>query len=627
MPSPAEIWRKTGSIMKKYFLLLFLAVFVLPLSAAGKYTLTAEAPSAVAKGDQFRLSYTVNTSSNVKDLRIASSLKGFSILMGPSRSQSSSTQIINGKVTSSSSITFTYVLLAEEEGTFTIPAATISVDNEKIISNALTVKVLPEDKASGSSSSSSGKGRKTSASGGEITSDQLFVRAVASKVNVYEQEAILLTYKVYTLIDLRGFEYVKLPDFKGFHSQEIDLPQKKQFSLEHYNGRNYNTIVFRQFLLFPQNSGTLEIAPARFDASVMKQIQTNDPFDAFFGNNYVTATKTLMTPSVKINVKPLPSPKPDNFVGAVGTFDLSASVNKKELNANDAVTYKLVLSGVGNLKLVDAPEISFPADFELYDPKVSDNFSVTTSGLSGSKVYEYLAIPRHAGDFTIPSIELSYFDTRTKSYKTLKTESFSLKVNKGKGGDAGGSYADYAGVEKENVKVLANDIRYIHQGDVSFRNGNDFVINRISYLLWYVIPAVIFIVFFVVYRHNAEESMNVAKSRNKRANKFARKRLKKAAALLGEKNDELFYDEVLRTLWGYIADKLNMNTAELTKDNVREKMLGANIQEEMVNTFIDLLNECEFARYAPGNKEEGMERIYRSAQDIILEIESNIKVK
>lgn len=612
--------------MKRYFILLFLAVLFLPLAAAEKHTLTAEAPSAVAKGDQFRLSYTVNTSDRVKDLRIASDLKGFSILMGPSRSQSSSTQIINGKVTSSSSITFTYVLLAEEEGTFTIPAATISVGSEKIISNALTVKVLPEDKNSGGTQSSSGRSRSASSTD-RITSDQLFVRAIASKVNVYEQEAVLLTYKVYTLVDLRGFEYVKLPDFKGFHSQEIDLPQKKQFSLEHYNGRNYNTIVFRQFLLFPQNSGTLEIAPARFDASVLKQIQTSDPFDAFFGNNYVSATKTLMTPPVKINVKPLPSPRPDNFIGAVGSFDISASINTGELRANEAVTYKLVLSGVGNLKLVNAPEITFPADFELYDPKVSDKFSVTTSGLSGSKVYEYLAIPRHAGNFTIPSVELSYFDTAGKTYRTVRTESFALKVSKGKEGSDAGTYADYAGVEKENVKVLANDIRYIHQGDVRFRGKDEFVISRTSYLLWYVVPAVLFIALFIVYRRNAEENMNVARSRNRRANKFARKRLKKAALLLKEKNDGQFYDEVLRTLWGYIADKLNINTAELTKDNVRDKMLAANIQDEMAGRFIDLLNECEFARYAPGNKEEGMERIYHSAQDIILEIESNIKVK
>lgn len=604
-------------------------VLMLPLVAADKYTLVADAPSAVAKGDQFRLSYVVNTSSKVKDLRIASDIKGFSILMGPSRSQSSSTQIINGKVTSSSSITFTYVLLAEEEGTFNIPAATISVDGEKIISNSLTIKVLPEDKGGSSSSSSSSSGSaRSSSQAGSITSDQLFVTATTNKVNVYEQEAILLTYKVYTTVDLRGFEYVKLPDFNGFHSQEIELPQKKQFSLEHYKGRNYNTIVFRQFLLFPQNTGTLEIAPARFDASVLRQVQTNDPFDAFFGGNYVTATKTLMTPAVRINVKPLPSPKPDNFIGAVGSFDLSASINKNEVNANDAVTYKLVLSGVGNLKLASVPEIEFPADFELYDPKLSDNYSVTTNGLSGSKVYEYLAIPRHAGNFSIPSIELSYFDTKSKTYKTLRTESYDLKVNKGKDGSgATAGYADYANYEKENVKVLASDIRYIHQGEVTFRGKNDFLVNRISYILWYVIPAVLFIILFVVYRRSAEENMNLAKSRNRRANKVARKRLKKASLLLKEKKDELFYDEVLRTLWGYVADKLNINTAELNKDNVKDRMLSANIPEEMANNFINLLNECEFARYAPGNKEEGMDRIYTSAQEIILAIENNIKLK
>lgn len=229
-------------------------------------------------------------------------------------------------------------------------------------------------------------------------------------MNVYEQEAFLLTYKIYTLVDLRGFDNVKLPDFKGFHSQEVELPNDRRWSLEHYKGRNYQTTVYRQFVLFPQQSGKLTIEPARFDASIAKAVQVNDPFEAFLngGSNYVEVKKTLITPQVTINAKPLPSGKPEGFSGGVGEFSISSSINETKLKTNDAVTLKVVISGTGNLKLLSTPEVKFPEDFEVYDPKVENNFRLTNAGLSGSQVIEYLAIPRNAGTFKIPSIKFSY---------------------------------------------------------------------------------------------------------------------------------------------------------------------------------------------------------------------------
>lgn len=379
----------------KQILALLSILISLNIFADEKVQFTASAPDVVIKGDNFRLEYTVNTT-KVKDLRIASNIKGFEILAGPYRSQSSSVSIINGKRTSSSSVTFTYTLSAMEEGTFTIPAATISANGEKMISNALTIKVLPPDQDAPASSQSQGRRGGSSSGAGEISGNDIFITATANKTNVYEQEAILLTYKIYTRLDLRGFDNVKMPDFKGFHSQEVNLPQTKQFTQEHYKGRNYHTTVYRQFVLFPQQAGKLEIDPARFDASIAQAVRSDDPFDAFFGGgtSYVAVKKTLTTPKITINVKSLPANKPASFSGAVGSFSLTSDINTQNLKTNDAVTIKLTLSGTGNMKLIQTPEVAFPNDFEIYDPKVDDKVSLSSAGLSGSKVFEYLAIPR-----------------------------------------------------------------------------------------------------------------------------------------------------------------------------------------------------------------------------------------
>lgn len=610
--------------MKGKILLLLFILFATSLQASDKHTITAEAPNTVVKGDQFKITFTVNTSDNVKDFRGFSNVDGLNVIFGPSTSRSSSMQIINGKTTSSSSITFTYMVEAVKEGTFTVPAATVVVDGEKLISNSLKVEVLPPDKRQSQGNQS--QQPSSSASNASISNDDLFVRVTANRTSVFEQEAFLLTYKIYYAVALRGFENAKLPDFNGFHSQEIEVSQSNNYSLEHYNGRNYHTAILKQYLLFPQRSGTLEIAPARFDAVVAKEVRTNDPFDAFFGgSSYVSVKKTLTTPTLKINVKPLPLPKPDNFIGAVGSFNLESTISKEEVNADEAVTYKLILSGVGNLKLVNAPELQFPTDFEVYDPKVSENVVMKSNGMSGNRVFEYLLIPRHPGKYDLGSLSFEYFDTKTGTYKTLTTDSYTLNVAKSKNGSSQGSGSiDYGNV-KEDVKLLANDIKYIKQGEVRYKQSDTFVFGSLFYILSYVMPFIVFVVFFYIYRKNIEDSMNVAKYRNKKANKVVSKRMKLALSLLKSKDHDRFYDELLKALWGYMADKLNINTSELNRDNIKEKMTQAGLSEEDVALFISLLDECEFARYAPGGKMEDMDKIYANAKEVILKIENNIR--
>ena len=605
--------------MRKVILFFILISTVIGAWADG-ITFTANAPEVVVSGDQFRLSYTIN-SQKVRDFR-APSIQGFEVLMGPSRSTQSSTQIINGNVTSTSTITFTYILMAGKEGDYKIPGATIVADGNNYTSNSVEIKVLPPDQSSGASSGSSARSSRNQVNSGKITDKELFMLATASKTNVYEQEAILLTYKVYTQVNLTALDG-DIPDLKGFHTQEVELPNQKTFTLEHYNGRNYNTTIWRQLVLFPQQTGKIEIPSVTFEGTISQRVASADPFDAFFnGGNYVNINKNIVTPKLVIDVKELPVGKPTNFSGGVGEFTISSSISTQDLKTNDAVTIKLVISGTGNMKLINTPEVAFPQDFEIYDPKVENKFNLTRNGLAGSKVIEYLAIPRHAGTFTIPPIEFSYFDLKSQSYKTLKTDAYTLNVAKGEG-NADQVVANFT--SKEDLKVLGQDIRYIKTGETNLTQKDDYFFGSMSYYMWYLIPLTLFIAFMAVYRKQAMENANVAKVRTKKANKVATKRMKNAGKLLAEKKSEAFYDEVLKALWGYISDKLSIPVSQLSKDNIEEELQKHQVSDELIKEFINNLNDCEFARYAPGNQDEKMDKIYSSAIDVISKMENSIK--
>ena len=608
--------------MRKIIFLLFTILAAWQVKAADKVRFVAEAADVVVSGDQVRLVFTVN-SQDIKDFR-APSIKGFDVLMGPSRSQQSSIQIINGKRTSNSSTAFTYILLAGSPGTYTIPAASVEVNGEKVFSNAISIKVLPQDQNSGNSGNNGGGSASSSrsqAAGSRISANDLFITATASKTTVHEQEAILLTYKVYTVVNLRQL-YGKMPDLKGFHTQEVELPQQKTFTLEHYKGRNYNTTVWSQYVLFPQQTGKLEIPSITFDGVVAQQTVSDDPFDAFFnGGGYVEVKKKITTPKVVINVQPLPA-KPAGFSGAVGEFKLASSINATDVKTNDAVTIKLTLSGTGNMKLIGTPEVKFPQDFEIYDPKVTDDYKLTNSGLTGTKTFEYLAIPRHAGNFSIPAVEFTYFDLKSNSYKTLKTEAYNLKVAKGQG-NADQVISDFT--NKESVKMLGKDIRFIKLGDSSLRPKGDFFFGTVEYYLCYLIPLLLFVVFAVIYRQKALENANVAKVKTKKANKVATRRMKLAGKLLAENKKNEFYDEVLKALWGYISDKLSIPVSQLSKDNIEAELTNYGVQEALIAEFIGVLNECEYARYAPGNENEAMDKVYSASVEVISKMENSIK--
>lgn len=612
-------FNKQNKYMKNQMIMLIALSMVCLQSMADGVSFIASAPSSIVEGEQFRLSYTITTQ-KVNNFR-APSINGFDVLMGPSRSEQSSTQIINGHVSSSSSITFTYILVGNKAGRFSISGASIEANGKKIISNAVSIKVLPPDQ---SSSGNSRNSNRASSSSSSVSSSDLFVVGTTSKTTVREQEALVLTYKIYTREPNLQLNNVKLPDFKGFHSQEIEMPTNAKWTQEHYHGRNYYSVIYRQFVLSPQQTGNLFINPAHFEVSIGKRVQSSDPFDAFFngGSNVVEVKRSLSTPKITINVKSLPSGKPVDYSGGVGTFNITSTINGEKYKTNDAVTVKIIISGTGNLKLVSDPKIDFPKDFEVYDPKDVYNVRLTNQGLTGNKVIEYLAIPRYAGTFKIPGVTFSYYDIHSNSYKTLKTKDYEIQVKQG-AGNAAQVIADYN--NKEDLKVLGNDIRYIKLNSVKLQPRGQFFFGSILYWLFFIVPTIVFIIFFIIYRKQAIENTNVAKIRNKKASKVAQKRMKVASALLEKKKEEEFYDEVLKTLWGYISDKLNIPVSQLSKDNIEEKLKDYKVSEELIKGFINNLNNCEFARFAPSDQKLTMDKIYSSAIDIISKMEGSIK--
>ena len=596
-------------------------IFGLLLAAvvAMAQTLTGSAPSHVAVGEQFRLTYTVNTQ-NVSDFRAGSIPNELEVLIGPNRSMQSSYQMINGHTSSSSSITYTYIVCASKNGTYTISPAHIVVDGKTISSNSLTIKV------SGSAQSNSGSSRQhrneeeeIRDAGSQISGSDLFIKVSANKKRVHEQEPILLTYKVYTLVGLTSLRG-DMPDLKSFYTQEVDLPQQKSFSVETLNGRTYKTTTWSQYVMFPQTTGKLEIPSITFEGIVVQQNRNIDPFEAFFngGSGYVEVKKKIQAPGIEIQVDPLPE-RPANFSGGVGKFNVSAQLDKTETKANDPISMRIIVSGTGNLKLIKQPVVNLPKDFDKYEPKVTDKSKLTTNGIEGSMVYDLLIVPRHQGKYEIPPVEFTYFDTAENAYKTVKSESFTLDVAKGSGA---GAVNDFSG---QDLQELNKDIRYIKTGSTNQHSLNDFFFGSSAYWISLCLLAVVFISLFVIFRQRAIDNANVTKARGKKANKVATKRLKKASRLMADNKPGEFYDEVLRALWGYVGDKMNIPVEQLSHDNISMRLAERNVDETVISQFIGALDECEFERYAPGDPKGNMNKVYEKAMTAIEKIEGSMK--
>lgn len=579
--------------------------------------ISVSAPSHVAAGENFRVAYTINTS-DVEEFRMGGVQEGLEVIAGPYTSSQSSYQMINGHTSSSSSVTITYTLYAAKNGSFTIGASHALVGGKRVSSRPVKIQVSGHAQRTNGAPNMHGQDSydqpRMRSAGSAISGSDLFIKVSASKKRVHEQEPILLTYKVYTQVDLTQLEG-KMPDLKGFHTQEVPLPQQKTFHTETVNGRPYKCVTWSQYVMYPQMTGRLEIPSITFKGIVVQQNRNVDPMEAFFngGSGYVEVKKDIKAPGITLQVDPLPQ-RPANFSGGVGKFNISASLDKKEVKAGEPITLRVVVGGIGNLKLLKQPVVNFPKDFDKYDAKVTDKTRLTANGVEGNMVYDFLAVPRNQGSYTIPSVELTYYDTGKNAYKTIKTQPFKVEVEKGDGTSA----------ESEDFASQDKDIHTIKLGKAEQHKADEMFFGSFGYWISLLMPLIAFVVLLIVFRRRAIENADIVKKRSNRAGKIATKRLRLANKLMLQGKQGEFYDEVMRALWGYMSYKLNMPAEKLNRDNIRETLGRHFVDDATIEKFTTALDECEFERYAPGDAAGNMNRTFESAMTAIMDIENAI---
>ncbi|MDR2926863.1 MAG: BatD family protein [Cytophagaceae bacterium] len=611
--------------MKHITASIFLLFLGLTAIFAQDATISAEAPRAVVQGSRFQLVYRVNAEST--DLRVPD-LADFQILMGPSTSTSTSMSIINGNVTRSVEYSFTYILRADKTGTFTIPSASIDVKGKRIESNRLVVEVIAPDVSSGSQGTQQqGGAQQNGTVDGAYSPEDLFVTVTANKSQVYQDEPVLLTTKIYTRVNLESISDIKNPDLKNFMVEEFDTQGQIQWSVENVNGKTYQAGILNQKVIYPQAAGKITIEPTSIEFMVRQREarQSRSIFDDFF-ESYRTVKRRVNSKTLSINVKQLPSPRPSAFSGVVGDITLNVTASKTDAKANDGITIKATVSGTGNLRFAGNPQIKFPADFDVFDPKISSNITQTSQGGKGSRTVETLIIPRHAGTFEIPAVEYSYFNPATGQYRTLRSNPITISVERGAGDDVGGTTIQSpAGVTRENMKILGTDIRFIKTGDVELKPINTFLFGSTLFMLGYIIPLVLFVLIFFINRKRIKENADIQKVKTKKANKVARKRLKKSAEHLKKDEKEAFYEELSRALWGYTGDKLSIPVSELTRDNAKSILTERGADETLAEDFLGILDTCEYARYAPQSDVSERDQLYRKAIDTISKLENKLR--
>lgn len=617
--------------MKKLFCIVaFLLTAIFQMSAQN--VIRVEAPDVVAVNEQFNVTFIIEGEKSPSDFQWSSG-DDFQLVWGPQKGSSSSIQIINGKRSSSHQTTFTYILIPKATGTFQLPAATALLSGDRISSTQASIQVVSDGASSSQSSGqkggkSSGGGQTSSTGSGEISSNDLFMRLSLSRTEVVIGEPITATLKIYQRANVVGFENAKFPTFNGFWSQETYVPNNIEFKRESLDDKIYNTAVLRTYVLIPQQSGTITIDPAELVCLV--NIRTapstsNSLFDSFFQDEYRTIRKRVTTPAVKVKVNPLPAGQPASFGGGVGNFGISARLTTDNLKTHDAASLVITVSGRGNVALLEEPKVNFPPDFEVYDTKTTENTDKSNGGTSGSKSFEYPFIPRSHGDFTIDPVEYSYYDVNAGKYVTLRTEPLHVKVAKGKGGDSTPVTTVNSGVERKDVKSLADDIRFIFTGKPGLSGSGSFFVGSVFFWILLALMILGATSVYLAFRKVAAMRADVAGTKNRRATKMAQKRLKLAGEYLDKNLYTAFYEELHKALIGFVSDKLNMDMSEISKDNIASALTEGGVSEEQTKAFTDLLDACEFARYSPDGGNEAMRSHYDAALKVISSIDSGLK--
>ena len=607
--------------LKRYILIGLMLIAALPTMVAQGVKFTVQAPNMVEQGGQFRVTYRVN--SDVDDFR-GPEFVNFELMGGPSQGSSYSTQIINGRASRSVERTFTYYLRATKEGTFTIPKAGITVDGKDYTSSAWTIKVVKTNDPAYQQASA-----KATAQPQKFKPDgRVFVRSFVSKRNAYIGEPIILVQKLYSKERITNITDFEEPSYNGFWKESIDIGDL-QLTKETLNGETYNVVVLKKYILFPQKIGKLEVGSFTLEAviQIIKSRAARDQMEQMmYGNTvryYANETLKLKSPVITTTIKALPAGKPAGFNGLVGDFTMEASVDKDELQANDAFNLRIRIKGKGNISLLEIPKPNFPPDFEVYDPKVSQKSSSDASGMSGTKTYEYLIIPRNEGDYIIPPIGFSFFNPRTGHYKTLRSDTFHIKV--GRGSAQAFTNVNSSSVNRDEIKYLGKDIHYIKTGEYELQQIGERKFNSLAHLLYLLLSPIFALAIIILYKKNSKKRANVGLMRNKKATKVARKRLKNAKQLLSTNDKQGFYEEISKVLWGYLSDKFNISLSELSMDTARERLSEKQVDPVIIEEIISILNSCEYARYAPNTGSDGMQKIYEQALNIISKIEKSLK--
>ncbi len=607
--------------MRTFFLTILLGLFSAIMVAGEEPRLEMSAPNAVSVGDQFRLTFSLNARG--ENLRLPD-LTDFDILMGPSTSQSTSIQIINGRSTQSVAFSYTYILRAKEQGTFTIRPGSVEVDGRVIQSNSITVQVVPAGTAQQGSPAPQDEGtNEGSAAPANISSDELFVRLELSNRNVFKNEQIIATVKLYASpnLPLTGFEEVNLPTYEGFYTQEIDIPQQVNFTREVYNEKIYQVGVLKKTVLFPQQSGNITVQPFSMTTLVQQRVRQRNFFDDFFSGIQNSRVRLTSEP-VTINVRELP-PAPASFYGGVGNFAIGAEISNERVTTNDAVTLKFQISGSGNLRLIQSPKLELSSDFELYDPRSVDNIRVTDSGMNGSRTVEYLFQPRLAGNYTIPGITFTFFNPASGMYETPTSREFSIEVTQGSDDRIAGSAVRT--IRRQDVQLIGQDIRHIWLKPQKLYLAAAPLFGSTRFYLVYALSTLLLLVVVAVYRKRLKESANLALMRNKKASSAARKHLKLAARHLKANKEALFYESVLKAFWGYLSDKLTIPLATLKRETAVEALQQRMVEATLIDDFLKIVDQCEYARYAPAGNNQAMHEVFSAAEKVIDLMERKIR--
>lgn len=614
----------------KYINLLLLSLFA-NWAMAQTPSIKISAPAEVAVGNHFQLTYQVNA--NIDDFKVGD-FGNMQLLSGPNRSQQSNIQMINGKVSQNISISYSYILMPTQEGSWTTPTATISHKGKSYSSKNKQIKVIKGTDTAQQASQNRDRNKNTGST--SVNDKDLYIKAFTNKTNVFLGEQLTVTYKIYTRIAVSDLSFDKTASFNGFWSVDMDdnTNQGLQQTREIINGEEYVVATLKKTALFPQKTGTLSIPPIQLNCVAQvrtqgQQQRTNDPFfdsffnDPFFNNRYKNVEKKLKSNALKINVKDFPSAeKPASFNGAVGEFSISSNIDNKAVKANEVITLKYTISGTGNLELIPNIEVKFPADFEVYDPKINTKTKRNGNQISGYKTFEYTIIARNAGHFEIPPVNFAYFNPKNKKYKEIQSDAYEIEVAKGKTNTNG---QVFSGNLQEEVRYVGKDIRHIALMPFNLSPINHFFYGSWAYILCFFIPLIVLLIIVLWHNKRKRKRGDKAYMKNKNATKIARKSLKKAHAFLKTQAEADFYNEIAQALWGYVSDKFAIPLSELSMDSVHGKLSEKQVDEKLIQAFTDVLNNCEYARFAPGNKDTTMDNIYKQGIAIISQIENQLK--